>query len=201
MHPNKQLLIDFFTAIQNNDVQALSDCYHENVHDSDDILDDLYGEDARAMLNWVVSTRERARVLGFRILDVTETHGRARWELEYRSARSGRLRHREIESEFRFENGKIVWHHDYFDWGRWARRAFGPHGTFVSWRPIVNRVEERVEHVVDCVEDRVEHAVDRIDRKVRRAVDHYRHNWNYGIDINVNGREIRITTGRRRYDR
>ncbi|MBL0387782.1 nuclear transport factor 2 family protein [Tumebacillus sp. ITR2] len=197
MHPNKQLLINFYTAIQNNDVEALSDCYHEELHDSDEILDDLYSNDARAMVNWFVSTREKARVLGFRILDVTETHGRARWEIEYRSARSGRIKRRDIESEFRFENGKIVWHHDYFDWGRWARRAFGPEGTVVSWGPIVDRVEERVERVCERVEDHVE----RIDRKVRRTVDDYRHNWNYGIDINVNGKEIRITTGKRRYDR
>lgn len=176
MHPNKQLLINFFTAIQNNNVDALSDCYHDELHYSDDILDDLYGDDARAMLNWFVSTREQARMLGFRILDVTDRRGRARWEIEYRSARSGRLINREIESEFQFEDGKIIYHHDYFDWGRWARRTFGPYGTHVSWAP----------------------TRDRVRRKVRKAIDEYTHNWSYGIDINVNGKEIRIVTGKRK---
>lgn len=175
MHPNKQLLNHFYTAIQNNDVDALADCYHEDVQYSDDILEDLYGDDARAMLNWFVSTREKARLLGYRILEATDTEGRARWEIEYRSARTGRLIHREIDSEFHFQDGKIIWHHDYFDWGRWARRAFGPRGTFVSWGP----------------------TRDRVRRKVRQAIHEVRSNA-YTVDINVNGKEIRIVAGRRK---
>lgn len=63
--------------------------------------------------------------------------GSAHWEARYTFSRTKRPVHNILEAEFRFRDGKIVWHRDTFDFWRWSRMALGPTGLLLGWTPIV----------------------------------------------------------------
>jgi hypothetical protein len=62
--------------------------------------------------------------------------------VESENAATGRKVRNIIEAEFQFKDGKIIQHHDHFDFRRWARMALGPVGVISGWTPLVqNRVK------------------------------------------------------------
>ena len=69
--------------------------------------------------------------------------GSAHWEPKYTFSTTGRFVHNIIDSEFMFEDGKIIQHRDHFDFWRWSRMALGPAGIFLGWTPFLkNKVQQ-----------------------------------------------------------
>ncbi|PWK14302.1 nuclear transport factor 2 family protein [Tumebacillus permanentifrigoris] len=149
-HPNEQLLAKFYTAFQQNDYDAIAECYHEDAQFSDDMFENLRGDEVRAM--WHMFTRGQAsdKKMTFQVIDADDHRGRGRWHIDYHFSVTGRPIHNDIESEFRFVDGKIISHHDSFDFGRWTRQAFGFKGIFMVLGPIRSKVQQKIRETLQA---------------------------------------------------
>lgn len=123
-HPNAALVTKFYEAFQRKDGEAMAASYAPNVTFSDPVFQELRGAHAGNM--WRMLTG-RAKDLAVTFRDVTadDAQGTAHWEATYTFA-TGRKVHNVIDARFRFENGRIVEHHDTFDFPKWSRQALGP---------------------------------------------------------------------------
>ena len=136
MHPNAQLVTDFYAAFQRRDGEAMAACYHRDVCFSDPVFPDLRGERAGAMWKMLC---ERATDLAVEARDITadDARGSAVWDARYTFGGTGRRVHNRIRATFEFADGVIVRHRDEFDLYRWARQALGPAGVLLGWTPLV----------------------------------------------------------------
>jgi ketosteroid isomerase-like protein len=142
MHPNAQLLQDFYTAFQNLNSDGMKKCYHPNIHFSDPAFPDLHGEQAGAMWSMLIDNLKKSKdgwKLEFSKIEADETTGTAHWEAHYTLSSTGRRVHNIIDAHFQFQDGKIVRHRDSFDFYRWARMGFGWKGTLMGWAPFFQK--------------------------------------------------------------
>ena len=142
MHPNEQLIRKFYEAFQALDWETMQLCYAENIHFSDPVFTDLYGEEVVAMWH-MLCKRAKDFDLKFSDIGADETHGSARWEATYTFSQTGRRVHNVIYAEFQFSNGLISRHSDHFSFWRWSAMALGPVGTVLGWSGYLRR---KVQH-------------------------------------------------------
>ena len=144
MSPNEdEVIVRFYEGFAARDADAMSACYHPDVHFHDPVFQDLNGPDVMKM--W--------RVLLGRSDDLAITlgdhgagggTGHAHWSAVYTFSQTGRVVHNEIDAAFRFRDGLIVDHRDSFDLWRWSRMALGAPGTLLGWSPLVkNRIRRQ----------------------------------------------------------
>lgn len=72
-----------------------------------------------------------------------DTVGKVHWEATYIFSATGRKVHNRIDASFRFQDGKIIRHHDSFSFWRWSSMALGPVGTLLGWSPLVKNKVRR----------------------------------------------------------
>lgn len=136
MHPNAQLIQQFYQAFQQKDGAGMAACYHADVHFSDPVFQDLKGFRAGAM--WKMLTeRGKDLVVVFSAVEADDNEGKAHWEADYSFSATGRKVHNVIDARFRFKDGKIIDHQDQFDFYAWTRMALGPTGLFLGWTPFL----------------------------------------------------------------
>jgi len=71
--------------------------------------------------------------------------GRVRWEAKYIFSMTDRKVHNKINASFRFQDGKIIQHHDNFNFWKWSFMALGSTGLILGWSPLVkNKVQRQV---------------------------------------------------------
>ncbi len=131
MHPNAQLIQDFYEAFQRRDAEAMAACYHPDVHFSDPVFADLRGARAGGMWKMLVA-RGKDLTLTFSDVSADDKEGRAHWEADYTFGATGEKVHNVIDARFTFRDGKIVRHVDTFDFPRWAAQALGWKGRLLG---------------------------------------------------------------------
>ncbi len=140
MNQNQELLETFYTAFQQKDYASMNGCYHDNIHFSDPVFMDLYGNQAKAMWHMLCERGKDLAVI-FNNVHASENSGQAHWEATYTFSTSGRTVHNIINAKFTFQDGKIIRHQDTFGLWRWTRMALGPVGALLGWTPpIQNKV-------------------------------------------------------------
>ena len=127
MHPNEQLVTDFYSALQRRDADAMIACYHPDVRFSDPVFTDLHGARAGAMWTMLCARGKDLKV-EFRDVSANDTTGSAHWEAWYTFSQTGKKVHNVIDATFVFRDGKIAEHTDDFDLHRWASQAIGTAG-------------------------------------------------------------------------
>lgn len=141
MDPNAQLIEQFYSAFARRDYQGMIACYSPAVEFQDEIFS-LQGKRAGAMWHMLVAAGQDLRLIHNGIA-ADEARGKAHWEAWYTFSATNRPVHNVLDAEFRFRDGKIVWHRDRFDFWRWSRMALGPSGLLLGWTPIVrNKVRQ-----------------------------------------------------------
>ncbi len=143
MHPNAQLLHDFYDAFSRRDHVAMGSVYGAGARFHDPVFPDLNAEQVRAMWHMLVE-RGTDLELAYGGVEADEATGGARWEATYTFRKTGRRVHNVIDAAFRFQDGRIVEHTDSFDLWRWARMALGPVGMCLGWTPFVRRKVRRL---------------------------------------------------------
>ena len=142
MHPNEQLIHDFYTAFQQLDWQAMSCCYAEDIHFSDPVFCDLKGQDAVAMWHMLCAKAEDFE-LSFSDIKADDQQGSARWQANYTLSRTGARAGRRVQNiifaQFQFTDGKISRHSDHFSFWRWSSMALGPMGSSLGWSGFLKR--------------------------------------------------------------
>ncbi|HYO55089.1 nuclear transport factor 2 family protein [Archangium sp.] len=149
MHPNAQLLTDFYAAFARRDAESMATCYHPDVEFSDPVFPGL--RYARTTSMWrMLCERGKDLELTLRDVQADDRTGRAQWEARYTFSASGKKVLNRIQSEFEFNDGKIVRQTDRFDFWAWARQAIGPAGVVLGWTPLVrNKVRAQARSSLD----------------------------------------------------
>jgi ketosteroid isomerase-like protein len=149
MHPNAQLLTDFYSAFQRHDAQAMAACYHPDVEFSDAAFPGL--RYARVTSMWrMFSERGDEIQVTFRDVQADDRTGRAHWEAQYTFGATGRKVLNRIDAEFEFKDGKILRHTDRFDFWKWSSQALGPVGMLLGWTPLLrNKVQTQARATLD----------------------------------------------------
>jgi ketosteroid isomerase-like protein len=136
MHPNAQLLTDFYSAFQRRDPAAMAACYHPDAEFSDPAFPGLRQPEVAAMWT-LLCERGKDLELSFRDVHADDASGRAHWEARYTFSTTGRKVLNRIDAHFTFRDGKILRHTDTFDFWRWSSQALGPVGLLLGWTPLL----------------------------------------------------------------
>lgn len=141
MHPNAQLIETFYRAFAALDAATMAKCYAPDVEFRDEVFS-LRGQRETAGM-WAMlcaGVLEKGAAdwqLSWRDIQADAEGGRAHWEARYRFSLTGRIVVNRIDAEFRFRDGRIVAHHDRFDFWRWSRQALGMPGLLLGWTPLI----------------------------------------------------------------
>ena len=148
MHPNAQLLTDFYSAFQRHDAQAMAACYHPDAEFSDPAFPGLRHAQVTSMWKMLC---ERGNVdISFRDVQADDRTGSAHWDARYTFGATGRKVLNRIDATFEFKDGKILRHTDRFDFWAWSRQALGPVGMVLGWSPFLrNKVRAQAGATLD----------------------------------------------------
>lgn len=136
MHPNAQLITDFYAAFARRDAEGMVACYADDVTFSDPVFTALRGDEARSMWRMLCERGKDLRVEASAIR-ADDATGSAHWEAWYTFSATGQKVHNVIDARFEFRDGKITRHTDTFDLRRWAGMALGWKGKLLGWAPPV----------------------------------------------------------------
>lgn len=136
MHPNAELIENFYTSFQKRDAAGMIACYHDDVQFSDPVFIDLRGSKAKAMWTLLCERGQDLRV-EFRDVRADDGKGSAHWDAWYTFSLTGGKVHNSIDATFEFRDGKIVRHVDTFNLHRWAGQALGLKGKLFGGLPSV----------------------------------------------------------------
>jgi SnoaL-like protein len=142
MHPNEKLITTFYSCFQQLDADGMAACYHENICFSDPAFPDLRGAEAGAMWK-MLCTQAQGFELTFGDISADDIIGKAHWEAKYDFTATHRQVHNKINAKFRFQDGKIIQHHDSFNFWKWSFMALGPVGLMLGWSPMLRK---KVQH-------------------------------------------------------
>ena len=143
MHPNAKLIEQFYQAFQRLDAETMCACYADDIQFSDPVFTQLQGRQAGDMWRMLTS-RAQEFSLVFDSIEANDTEGRAHWVATYLFSQTGRRVVNDIHAQFKFKDGKIVWHRDHFDLWKWSRQAMGWKGYVLGSLPLVqNKIRQQ----------------------------------------------------------
>lgn len=136
---NKELIEHFYQSFSEGNAEAMSDCYHEDVHFTDPAFGDLHGEEVGSM--WKMLMRRSAIIpkIQFSNVQADDKKGSANWIAEYEFGTDRRQVINEISAQFEFADGKIIRHKDDFNFWKWSRQALGLPGWLLGWTPFMKK--------------------------------------------------------------
>lgn len=135
MHPNAQLLSDFYRAFARQDPAPMRAAYAPEAHFTDPAFPHLHGSAIGDMWTMLCEQAKEFR-LEFREVKADDSTGSVHWEAWYRFGGKRQV-HNIIEARFSFAGGRISRHVDSFDFWRWSRQALGPAGALLGWTPLL----------------------------------------------------------------
>lgn len=136
MHPNANLIDKFYSSFARLDYATMISCYYPAAEFADPVFT-VQGKRVGAMWHMLTAASKNFS-LTYSQIEADDQNGKAHWEARYSFSTSGRPVHNVIDAEFRFRDGKIIWHRDHFDFWRWARMALGPSGVLLGWTPFLH---------------------------------------------------------------
>lgn len=140
MADNAKVIRDLYDALDRHDGEAMAAQYAPDATFQDPAFGVLNGAEAGDMWRMLCS---RATDLNVELPEheANGDAGTAHWIATY-TFNTGRPVVNDIRARFRFEDGKIVDHRDYFPFHKWARQALGPPGMVLGlpgFRMLVRR--------------------------------------------------------------
>ncbi|MFC0184370.1 Ketosteroid isomerase-related protein [Pseudarcicella hirudinis] len=142
MHPNQQLIQNFYEAFARKDYKAMAACYHPEATFKDEVFS-LKGKEIAAMWH-LLCERGADLELSFSGIEADDNTGKANWEAWYHFSQSGKRVHNVIQSAFTFKDGKILTQRDTFNFYSWMSQALGWMGRLFGWTGFLqNKVKER----------------------------------------------------------
>jgi ketosteroid isomerase-like protein len=136
MHPNEQLLHDFYSAFAEKDGPAMAGAYRDDAFFSDPVFPDLDANGVRAMWQ-MLCERGKDLHIEYAHVHADDSNGSVHWEAWYTFEATGRKVHNIIDATFTFRDGKILRHQDDFEFWRWSKEALGVPGYLLGWTPLL----------------------------------------------------------------
>ncbi|RKH20407.1 nuclear transport factor 2 family protein [Corallococcus praedator] len=137
MHPNAQLITDFYSAFQRRDADGMAACYHPDVEFSDEVFQGLRHAGVTSMWRMLLE-RGKDLDVSFSGIQADDRTGKAHWDARYTFSQSRRKVLNRIDATFVFADGKILRHRDHFPFWTWSRQALGPVGLVLGWTPMLH---------------------------------------------------------------
>ena len=138
---NKQTIETFYKAFNNKDWATMQSCYHDEATFDDPAFPNLNSQQVKSMWQMLVTSAKDIKV-DVSEIEANDTNGSCRWDAYYTFTTTGRKVHNIVQATFTFKDGKILTHHDNFNFWRWSRQALGTSGLLLGWTPIIkNKVQ------------------------------------------------------------
>ena len=134
---SKKLIQNFYSSFQERDHEGMKACYHPDIEFTDPAFN-LQGPEAGAMWHMLCEAGKDLKIT-FDQVEADESTGSCRWQAWYTFSATGRKVHNIISARFKFQDEKIIRHHDTFDFWRWSRMALGPAGWFLGWSSFLQK--------------------------------------------------------------
>lgn len=128
------LIEQFYHAFGNKDLSKMLECYHPEATFEDPVFGQLDYEHTCAMWDMLLRAGVDLEIY-FDNVRARDEKGSVDWGAIYTFSKTGRKVHNKIHASFRFREGKIISHRDYFDLWRWTQMAFGVLGFSIGWTP------------------------------------------------------------------
>jgi hypothetical protein len=142
MHPNEQVIHQFYKAFQAKDFKTMQSLYRDDAGFSDPVFQNLNAKEARAMWQMLISGSTDLK-LEYSDVSADDRTGKCTWQAWYTFTSTGRKVHNVIYANFSFRDGRILSHYDKFDFWRWSKMALGTSGLLLGWTPLVlNKVRK-----------------------------------------------------------
>lgn len=131
-----ETITKFYTAFQNLNAEDMVSCYHDNIVFEDPAFGKLHGEHAKNMWRMLCKAQQGKDFhVNFYNVQYNKNTGSAQWEATYIFSKTGRKVHNIITATFKFKDGKIIKHTDFFSLHKWASQALGFKGFLLGWLP------------------------------------------------------------------
>ena len=143
MHPNEELIHQFYSHFQACDGQSMANCYHHESQFSDPVFTNLKGDEVGNMWKMLCSRAEDLDIQ-FSNIQADDLRGSAHWDASYTFSATGRKVINNIDAQFTFKDGKILTHKDEFNLWRWNSMALGAIGRLLGWTPFLkNKIRKQ----------------------------------------------------------
>ena len=133
MHPNEQVITNFYTAFQQRDAAAMNRCYSEDIVFNDPAFGLLRGEEVRCMWEMLCKNAKDFSLTFTNIQLLDEEYATCNWVASYTFSKTGRKVVNHIKAFMRLKDGRIIEHSDGFKLSKWAAQALGWKGELFGW--------------------------------------------------------------------
>lgn len=136
---NSDIILKFYDAFTRQDAGGMIIRYHESIRFSDPVFGDLRGGNVAKMWRMLIESGKGNIKISILNIKSDAQKGSADWTAEYIFSRTGRKVINKIHSEFKFQDGKIIRHTDFFDIWKWSQQALGLSGYLFGWTWFMRR--------------------------------------------------------------
>lgn len=148
--PSHQTTVhNFYQAFSRLDPDAMAECYAEGAQFADEVFTLRGKREVMGMWRMLCQATEAGNRADWKVEwgDVQEAEGnelKVRWEAHYRFGVTRRMVHNRVLATFTFDDeGKILTHHDRFNFWRWSWMALGVPGAVLGWSPAFRKQVSR----------------------------------------------------------
>lgn len=144
MTNNEDMIVKFYSAFANANVEKMCECYHPNVQFYDSAFGYLNGNEVFQMWKMLIERSKGNLKIDFSEIKANEHLGSARWIATYRFSKTNRNVVNTIAAKFLFKDGLIIKHTDDFDFWKWSKQAFGIKGILLGWTSFMqNKIQQQ----------------------------------------------------------
>lgn len=120
----------------------MQDSYADKAIFKDPAFGELNAAEVRSMWAMLIGSSKDMEV-SFSDVQADAHSGSAEWVATYSFSATGNKVVNRVKASFRFENGKIIEHHDHFNFYTWAKQALGISGLLLGWTAFLkNKVRQ-----------------------------------------------------------
>ena len=144
MHRNQTTLNNFYQAFSQLDPDGMAACYADSAQFADEAFTLRGKREVMGMWRMLCAATQAGNRADWRLqwqdVQASESDGQAHWQAHYRFSSTRRMVHNRIEGRFTFdEQGRILTHHDRFNFWRWSWMALGVPGLVLGWSPFFRK--------------------------------------------------------------
>lgn len=144
MTNNEDMIVKFYNAFANANVEKMCEWYHPNVQFYDSAFGYLNGNEVFQMWKMLMERSKGNLKIDFSEIKANEHLGSARWIATYRFSKTNRNVVNTIAAKFLFKDGLIIKHTDDFDFWKWSKQAFGIKGILLGWTSFMqNKIQQQ----------------------------------------------------------
>ena len=144
MHANQTTLENLYLAFSQLDADGMAACYADSARFEDEAFSLRGKHEVAGMWRMLCSATLAGNRADWRLtwrdVQADAQSGQAHWEAYYRFSATKRMVHNIVDANFTFDDeGRILTHHDRFNFWRWSCKALGMPGLVLGWSPMFRK--------------------------------------------------------------